>query len=59
MEQKSETLEQRLTSLRAELEALLNTPPGTPEQNFELDQKFFDLQTEIFEIEENLEGSAV
>ncbi len=47
MKNHTETLEERLTLLRADLAALMKLQPGTPEQNFEQDQKCYDLQTEI------------
>lgn len=55
MENHTTTLEERLTALRTELATLLKQQPGTPEQNFEQDLKFYDLQTEISGLEDQQE----
>lgn len=52
MKNRTVTLEERLSELRTALAALKQQPPGTPEQNFELDLRFYDLQTEINELED-------
>lgn len=55
MQNHTDSLEKRLTLLRAELAVLMKQPAGTPEQNFALDLKYYDLQTEISGLEDQQE----